>query len=383
MEASFVWDDNFVTHLPAVDEQHQALVELFNELSRALFNPPEDSDALLADIYGRLLAYTEYHFRDEEEMMAEVGLDERHVELHRHLHHQFVDQIRVLWTQRHNMSDPSTTLAGFLTSWLGLHILGIDQSMARQVASVREGMTAQEAFERERETRDNGTQALLKMIGKLYSVLTSQNAQLALVNQELEERVAQRTRELQEANARLRAFSRTDALLGIANRAYFEERLEQACALARRGQRPLALIMIDVDYFKRYNDHYGHVQGDACLQAVARAVAGCVRRGTDLVARYGGEELVAILHDTDEGGALQVARRMVQAVRDLALPHAGTLVPGGQVSVSAGVCAGVPQAEEGRPGGAGAAALVACADTALYRAKEQGRDRCLAYGQPA
>mgnify|MGYP000405618100 CR=1 FL=1 len=216
MDASFVWDDNFVTHVPAVDEQHHGLVDLFNELSNALFAQTHDREAVLADIYGRLLAYTEYHFTDEEELMAQYGLDPRHVDNHRAMHQQFIQQVTLLWSQHATMTDPGTTLVGFLTSWLSLHILGIDQSMARQISSVRQGLTPEAAFARERDIHDNGTEALLKMIGRLYTVLSTQNAQLALANQSLEERVAQRTHELETANARLRTLSRTDALLGIA-----------------------------------------------------------------------------------------------------------------------------------------------------------------------
>ena len=243
MDASFVWDDNFVTHVPAVDEQHHGLVDLFNELSNALFAQTHDREAVLADIYGRLLAYAEYHFTDEEELMAQYGLDPRYVDNHRAMHQQFIQQVTLLWSQHATMTDPGTTLVGFLTSWLGLHILGIDQSMARQISSVRQGLTPEAAFARERDIHDNGTQAMLKMIGRLYTVLSTQNAQLALANQSLEERVAQRTHELETANARLRTLSRTDALLGIANRAYFNERLEQACGLARRQNRPVGLVI--------------------------------------------------------------------------------------------------------------------------------------------
>ena len=378
MDASFVWDDNFVTHVPAVDEQHHGLVDLFNELSNALFAQTHDREAVLADIYGRLLAYTEYHFTDEEELMAQYGLDPRHVDNHRAMHQQFIQQVTLLWSQRATMTDPGTTLVGFLTSWLGLHILGIDQSMARQISSVRQGLTPEAAFARERDIHDNGTQALLKMIGRLYTVLSTQNAQLALANQSLEERVAQRTHELETANARLRTLSRTDELLGIANRAYFNERLEQACGLARRQNRPVGLVMIDVDYFKRYNDHYGHLQGDACLQAVARAVQGCLRRSSDLLARYGGEELVVVLPDTDLAGALDVAQRMVQAVRDVQLAHAASAVAE-HVTISAGVCSQVPVPRQ--EGASPSAALIACADAALYQAKDQGRNRAVA-GSP-
>ena len=366
MDTSFVWDQHFVTDLDAVDEQHHALVDLFNELSQGLFSKRSDREVVLADTYARLLSYTEHHFQEEEALMATYGVDPRHVESHRMMHQQFVEQVIMLWAQRTTMSDPATTLVGFLTSWLGLHILGIDQSMARQIKSIQEGMSPADAYDKERGNHDNGTQALLKMIGKLYTALTAQNAQLALANQTLEARVARRTRELEDANARLKALSNTDALLGIANRAHFNERLEQVCAMARRNRRPVGMVLIDVDYFKRYNDRYGHLQGDACLQAVAKAIQGCVHRETDLVARYGGEEFAVILSDTDLQGAYAVALRMVQAVRALELAHASSQTAQ-VVTISAGVFSQVPT-------GAGAKRLLREADEALYRAKAAGRD---------
>lgn len=366
MDTAFVWDQHFVTDLETVDEQHHALVDLFNELSRGLFSKRSDREVVLADTYARLLSYTEHHFQEEEALMTQHGVDARHVASHRMMHQQFVEQVIMLWAQRTTMTDPATTLVGFLTSWLGLHILGIDQSMARQVKSIREGMDPADAYDKERGSHDNGTQALLKMIGKLYTALTAQNAQLAIANQTLEARVARRTRELEVANARLKALSNTDALLGIANRAHFNERLEHTCALARRSGRPVGMVLIDVDYFKPYNDRYGHLQGDACLQAVAQAIQGCAHRETDVVARYGGEELAVILPDTDMAGAVAVAQRMVQAVQALGLVHEDSPVAQ-VVTISAGVFSQVPT-------GAGAKLLLREADDALYRAKSAGRN---------
>ena len=373
MDTAFVWDQHFVTGLAAVDEQHHVLVDLFNALTQGLFSQCSDREVVLADTYARLLAYTELHFEEEEALMAEYGLDPRHVESHCMMHRQFVEQVVMLWAQRTTMTDPATTLVGFLTSWLGLHILGIDQSMARQIQSIVEGMSPADAYEKERGNHDNGTQALLKMIGKLYTALTAQNAQLALANQTLEARVMRRTRALEQANARLRALSNTDALLGIANRAYFNERLEQTCAVARRSGNPVGMVLIDVDYFKRYNDFYGHVQGDACLQAVVKALQSCVHRETDLLARYGGEEFAVILPETGMNGAWEVARRMVLAVQAMGWTHENSPIAS-VVTISAGVCSLKPAAE-------GAKRLVREADVALYRAKGAGRNCVKAAGQ--
>lgn len=376
---AFVWDQNFVTGLADVDEQHQGLVALFNELSRALFaadaDPQTDHAPLLHDVFKRLLNYTVYHFTEEEALMEQQGVDARHVQAHKALHRQFVQQVGTMWSSRTSTASSGDAITSFLTAWLGLHILGIDQSLARQITALGQGATAVQAYEREMAAHDNSTQVLLKMIGKLYQVLSLQNAELVQANQRLEHRVAQRTQELaeandelQRANVQLQVYGRTDGLLQVANRAYFNDRLEHACASAFRRQQPLGLLMIDVDDFKRYNDHFGHQAGDACLQAIARAVQQAMQRSTDLVARYGGEELAAILPEVDAAGAGAVAARVVAAVAALRLPHPASVV-GPFVSVSVGATGRVPTRQDAGN------ALVAEADEALYRAKAAGRNR--------
>ncbi|MCP1626945.1 sensor domain-containing diguanylate cyclase [Pseudomonas nitroreducens] len=184
---------------------------------------------------------------------------------------------------------------------------------------------------------------------------------------ELELRVAERTDELRELNNQLEAMSLTDALTGIANRRRFDQVLEQEWGHARRSGELLALAIVDVDWFKRYNDHYGHPAGDACLRDIAQALATTVNRSTDLVARYGGEEFVFLAPMTDIAGVRGMANKLLQAVENLALPH--ELSPLGRVSVSIGVAASLPGKESS------ADALVERADAALYEAKKQGRNQ--------
>lgn len=184
---------------------------------------------------------------------------------------------------------------------------------------------------------------------------------------ELELRVAERTDELRELNSRLEAMSLTDALTGIANRRRFDQIFAQEWGHTRRSGESLALAVMDVDWFKRYNDHYGHPAGDACLREIAQALSTTVNRSTDLVARYGGEEFVFLAPITDLAEVRAMAHKLLQAVEALALPH--ELSPLGRVSVSIGVAAALPGQE------ASAEALVARADAALYQAKKQGRNQ--------
>jgi hemerythrin len=369
---TFVWDENFITGLVDVDDQHQTLIASFNALSDALqYSNATGDDQALGQAYEHMLCYTLYHFAEEEQLMRERGLDARHVKTHSALHRQFAEQVATMWSARSALQQPAQSFVGFLAYWLGMHILGIDQAMARQMQGLAQGLTAEQAYAREAQLHDQGTQALIGMVGRLYHVLTVQNAELARSNALLEQRVVERTCELAHANARLEAYASTDALLKIANRGCFDVRIVDACASAQRRGQPLGLLIIDVDHFKRYNDSYGHPAGDGCLQAVARAVAQALPRSTDLLARYGGEEFVVILYDTDAAGAAVVAARVVAQVAALALPHRGSDVAP-HVTVSVGASAHQQVDKDA------AVQLLAQADAALYQAKATGRNRWVA-----
>jgi diguanylate cyclase (GGDEF)-like protein len=166
----------------------------------------------------------------------------------------------------------------------------------------------------------------------------------------------------------LREWVYVDGLTNVCNRRFFEERLAAEWARAVRQDAPLSVVMIDVDYFKRYNDHHGHPAGDACLRRLAAEFKACLKRPTDLVARYGGEEFVCLLPDTDLAGALNLAGQIGERVRAAAIPHERSAI-GPVVTVSLGVGC--------RPSGvmADARGLLVLADEQLYRAKAQGRDQ--------
>ena len=184
--------------------------------------------------------------------------------------------------------------------------------------------------------------------------------------------------ELTSINHTLQSLALVDGLTGLANRRQFDALLEKNLERSAKSGEPLSLIMVDIDYFKRYNDTYGHVTGDQCLKNVGIALKGIIHRSDDIVARYGGEEFAVILPNTGPADALKVAQRAVQAVSDAGLAHKATAVPGGAVTISAGCATVIARGNAGEAEG-----LKEQADSALYRAKRNGRNRAVSGNSPS
>ena len=192
---------------------------------------------------------------------------------------------------------------------------------------------------------------------------------------DLTERKRQEER-LRRANELLARQSTTDGLTGVGNRRLFDQLLQTEWHRATRANRPLALLMVDIDHFKQSTDCYGHVSGDDCLRRVATLLRSCAGRGGESVCRYGGEEFAVLLVDTDLAGAQVVAQRCLDSVRLAAIEHVGSPVRR-SVSLSIGVASFIPQ------NGDAAQRLIQTADAALYEAKQAGRARLICQQQTA
>ncbi|MFR0673337.1 diguanylate cyclase domain-containing protein [Enterobacterales bacterium AW_CKDN230030176-1A_HGKHYDSX7] len=173
---------------------------------------------------------------------------------------------------------------------------------------------------------------------------------------------------LQQANKALENLALSDGLTGLGNRRQLDNELAHEVKRAQRQGYPIAAVMLDLDYFKLYNDHYGHQAGDACLRRVGDVLRAALKRPADLAVRYGGEEFTLLLPDTDQVGAEMLVNEVLQRVRDLDLAHAAS--PLGRVTLSAGIAVVLPGHVVPSP-----ETLTGAADQALYEAKRQGRDR--------
>jgi diguanylate cyclase (GGDEF)-like protein len=185
-------------------------------------------------------------------------------------------------------------------------------------------------------------------------------------NENLEHKVRERTNELESVNEKLAELSTTDALTGVRNRRYFDQMLEREFNRARREREQLSILMLDIDYFKRVNDEYGHQVGDDALRRVANVLQDVVHRTTDFVARYGGEEFVIILPNTEVKGAYLVAEKIRKKIANQQFDAAGIMF---SITVSIGLMGDEPSS------GFNADFWLKEADDALYKAKEEGRNK--------
>ena len=362
----FQWDKAYETGSKVVDEQHQRLVTITNQFGALIArnaSGTEEIEKLCSD----LMEYANYHFEAEERFMQTNGLDQRHMFQHRQQHENLRNEIIPL----HQLIAAGNLAAAnymfeFLVNWLVFHILGTDMLMASQIEAIGKGMSAEKAYTREEKDNKNANGLLLSAVKKLLYQISSRNKQLVELNESLEQRVQERTLELSAANNKLKEVANTDNLTGIRNRRAFMEEARVLFGLAKRHRRPLSLLMIDIDFFKRVNDTYGHQVGDQVLIQLSRVMSGCLR-GTDILGRIGGEEFAAILPETVIEQTSVLTKRLLDTVRNTTIDIDAETVLKVTISIGVTTAPPLPSAVD---------ALIKEADTALYNAKSSGRDRC-------
>ncbi|MFH0934879.1 MAG: bacteriohemerythrin [Pseudomonadota bacterium] len=360
---SFVWDEHFVTGLAEVDKQHHRLVDVINQFGDLLTQPENIPFDKVETVFGELAAYAQYHFAEEEMLMDTQNVDQRHVDHHKHEHVNFLQEV----TQLHAAISPqkpekAKSLLNFLIYWLAYHILGSDQCMAKQVKSIRNGLSAAEAYLAEERMKEGAVEPLLHALNGLFRQVSERNRELLLLNQTLETRVTERTAELAVVNRQLEEMALTDVLTGLPNRRHAMRRLEQIWEESKRNDLPLACMMIDADGFKQVNDNFGHDAGDEVLRQLSRHLGYTVRTD-DIVCRLGGDEFLVICPRTPLEGAKQLSDKLCREVAAMRV-RAGAGEWRGSVSI--GVAARNADMADFE-------ALIKAADEGVYCAKKNGR----------
>jgi hemerythrin-like metal-binding protein len=264
----FPWNTNFETGIESIDQQHQKLVSLLNELAGTLV---DDDHVEIQRVFGELAEYASYHFESEEAVWAEAFADDDPWAVaHKGSHDWFLPA--VVEMKEKDKDKPLTEvvedIVKFLIRWLAFHIIAEDKRMSLAVMACREGKSMSEAKAHSDEHMKDFSAVLVDAVLGMYESLSSRTLEL------MRERVKRKKMEqqLRELNKELEIQSITDQLTGLNNRRHFDKVLDQELKRCVREKRNLALMMIDIDYFKRLNDHYGHIQGDRALQDVAQCL---------------------------------------------------------------------------------------------------------------
>ncbi len=371
---SFHWDKHFETGLEEVDRQHHHLVDVINRFGDLLTQLEGISFSDIETVFNELAAYAQYHFQEEEGLMSAVGVDSRHVDHHVQEHTKFLQEVMRMHTRvSPGDRDASRPLLKFLIYWLAYHILGSDQSMAKQIKAILAGQRPADVYFAEERMKEGATEPLLHALNGLFHQISERNRELLKLNRTLEEKVAERTctlsevnRELATANRRLEEMALTDVLTGLPNRRHAMTRLAQMWAESVQDGTPLTCMMIDADGFKQINDNYGHDAGDEVLRQLSRHLLHSVRTD-DVISRMGGDEFLIICSHTTLEGALNVAEQMRQAVAELRVAVGNGIWRG---SISVGVAVRQPDMRSPEE-------LISAADEWVYAAKRKGRN-CVA-----
>ncbi len=362
----FPWNRNLETGQPLIDEQHRTLVGLLNRLGKTLINKKRVE---VNDAFDELADYADRHFKEEEAVWTRYFKEDAWLTSHQRGHAAFLPQVIEIKTRDADkpLADQVEQIIKFLIRWLAFHIIDDDKRMAIVVEALEAGTPLEAAKEIAEKKMGGSMLVLIETLLTMYDGLSSRAIQL------MRERHARikAEQELRQANKRLEALAITDVLTGLYNRRYFEKVFQTEIRRARRYKQALVFLLIDIDFFKQFNDTYGHLAGDSALTQISRRLLETCRRPGDLVFRLGGEEfgvLASNPSDKNPGAFGEIIRAAVEALK---IPHSHSNA-GEYVTISIGLVNKVPAPDDTID------SYTEIADKRLYRAKASGRN-CVVY----
>ncbi|MEG3639524.1 GGDEF domain-containing protein [Magnetococcus sp. PR-3] len=363
----FPWNENFETGIQQVDDQHKTLVLMLNQLTDALVH---DNPVELSRIFDELAVYAKYHFDSEEAIWASKFGDDRWLALHCETHESFLPKVLELKAEQGDkpLRVILEHVVKFLIRWLAFHIIDSDKRMAHVIHYMDAGCDFETAKLRADEEMSGSARVLIDTVLNMYDGLSSRT--LELMRERVERKKAEA--QLREANRLLEEQAVTDQLTGLFNRRHFDEVFEQELRRAKREQRVLSYIMLDIDHFKKLNDHYGHLQGDIALKKVGEILIEICRRPGDYAFRLGGEEFSVLVADQGEQCGVEFAERIRAAIESSGIPNIQSPVSD-KMTTSIGLLSKIPEADCSMD------RYLKIADTRLYAAKQQGRNCVVAH----
>ncbi|MBF0193393.1 MAG: diguanylate cyclase [Magnetococcales bacterium] len=359
----FPWNENFETGNETIDTQHKVLAELLNNLASTLVTV--NSEEINA-AFDKLAEYANEHFDEEESIWFEHFKDDPWFISHQMSHATFLPKIAELKTidDGRSVTDMVEQTVKFLIRWLAFHIIDNDKRMAISLESILEGASVIEAKLIADKKMSGSMRTLIETVLQMYDGLSTRTLDL------MRERNArkQAEKELQEANNKLKELSITDELTGLYNRRYLDSAFETEVRRALREGTAIAYYLIDIDYFKSFNDNYGHLEGDRILKKVGSQLNEVCRRPGDLAFRVGGEEFGVLVSSASNKEAKEFGEKIRTAIEALNVPHSYSEVCE-HVTVSVGAVYKKPSVEDTL------VEFASIADRRLYKAKDLGRNQ--------
>lgn len=368
----FPWNENFETGIARIDEQHKILIALLNELASTLAN---DDSIEINRVFKELTEYAEFHFECEEAIWIEYLGNDSWLSSHQLNHSTFLPRITELKDKKTDkyQSEVIESIILFLIRWLAFHILDSDKRMAFFIENIHKGMSFDEAKIAAERKMGGSFKTLIETIMAMYDSLSSRTLTLmreSNYRKKIEKELHIANKKLRQANTRLESLSITDSLTGLHNRRHLKSVFLREIKRARRDKFSLALLIIDIDFFKKINDHYGHTEGDRILVQVSETLKKNCHRPNDYAFRLGGEEFCVITSSLCLQDTFKFAEIIRTAVENLKIP----LEPDTTahcLTVSIGSCTRMPGDTDTID------SYMSIADKNLYQAKAKGRNQSI------
>ena len=359
----FPWNENFETGIQEVDEQHKTLVILLNKLANSL---TQEKIAKVEDTFSQLAKYADYHFKSEEKIW-EKYFDKRNLlfKSRKHSHDSFLPTVIELQEKNKDkpLYDTAEEILLFLIRWLAFHIIDEDKRLALIIDSINNGKELNEAKLISDSQMGGSMKILVEAILSMYDSLSIKA--INLIRERKARILAQK--ELRKINKKLEKLSITDQLTGLHNRRHFEEIFEQELKRAKRNNTIISLILFDIDYFKKLNDTYGHIQGDKALKSVAKCMKRVCKRANDFAFRVGGEEFAIVITNEESKTAIELCEILKKEIEEAQILNENSSVSK-YLTISAGVVSKIPNDLDDID------SFSKIADERLYEAKELGRN---------